>query len=93
MNTYEVKFIIKDHYQYTGEDITDYEYINPFDEGEYTEAENAAEALQIVIEQIAEWYEYNGSMVVNYGGNHILLINPYDEYTEYCRGIAIPISA
>lgn len=90
---YEVKFIIKDHYQYTGEDITDYEYINPFDEEEYTEAENAAEALQIVIERIADWHEYNGSTVVKASGNNLLLINPYDEYTEYCRGIAIPISA
>ena len=90
---YEVKFIIKDHYQYTGEDITDYEYTNPFGSGEYTEAENAAEALQIVIEQIVDWHEYNGSTVVKASGNNLLLINPYDEYTEYCRGIAIPISA
>ena len=91
--TYEVKFICKDDYQYTGQDITDYtDYVNPLGKGVYTCAKNATEALNIVINKIINEEAKNGYEVVVVHGNYLLLSNKYSEYLEFQNGIATIIS-
>ena len=93
LNIYEVKFICRDDYQYTGEDITDYnDYVNPLGKGVYIHAKNASEALSIAVDEILKEEIKNGYEVADIHENYLLLINEYGEYLEFQRGIATVIS-
>ena len=93
LNIYEVKFICRDDYQYTGQDITNYNgYVNPLGKGVYIHAKNASEALSIAVDKILEEEIKNGYEVADIHGNYLLLINEYGEYLEFQRGIATVIS-
>lgn len=82
---YEIKFIYRDNYH----TIVDYDnYINPLGDDVYTEAYNAQEALDIVIDNITNELVENGFEFVDAGGNYLLVINDYGETIEYVRGIA-----
>lgn len=93
LNIYEVKFICRDDYQYTGQDITNYnDYANPLGKGVYIHAKNASEALDIAIDEILKEEIKNGYEIVDIHGNYLLLMNEYGEYLEFQRGIATVIS-
>ena len=93
LNIYEVKFICRDDYQYTGEDITDYnDYVNPLGKGVYIHAKNASEALSIAVDEILKEEIKNGYEIADIHENYLLLINEYGEYLEFQRGIATVIS-
>ena len=93
LNIYEVKFLCRDDYQYTGQDITNYnDYVNPLGKGVYIHAKNASEALSIVVNKILEEEIKNGYEIVDIHGNYLLLMNEYGEYLEFQRGIATVIS-
>ena len=93
LNIYEVKFICRDDYQCTGEDITDYNsYVNPLGKGVYIHAKNASEALSIAVDEILKEEIKNGYEVADIHENYLLLINEYGEYLEFQRGIATVIS-
>ena len=93
LNIYEVKFICRDDYQCTGQDITDYnDYVNPLGKGVYIHAKNASEALSIAIDEILKEEIKNGYEVADIHENYLLLINEYGEYLEFQRGIATVIS-
>ena len=93
LNIYEVKFICRDDYQYTGQDITNYnDYVNPLGKGVYIHAKNASEALSIAVDKILEEEIKNGYEVADIHENYLLLINEYGEYLEFQRGIATVIS-
>ena len=93
LNIYEVKFICRDDYQYTGQDITDYnDYVNPLGKGVYIHAKNASEALSIAVDEILKEEIKNGYEVADIHENYLLLINEYGEYLEFQRGIATVIS-
>lgn len=93
LNTYEVKFICRDDYQYTGEDITNYnDYVNPLGKAVYIHAKNASEALDIAIDEILKIEINNGYEIADIHGNYLLLMNEYGEYLEFQRGIATVIS-
>ena len=93
LNIYEVKFICRDDYQCTGEDITDYNnYVNPLGKGVYIHAKNASEALSIAVNEILEEEIKNGYEIADIHENYLLLINEYGEYLEFQRGIATVIS-
>ena len=93
LNIYEVKFLCRDDYQYTGLDITNYnDYVNPLGKGVYIHAKNASEALSIVVNKILEEEIKNGYEIVDIHGNYLLLMNEYGEYLEFQRGIATVIS-
>ena len=93
LNIYEVKFICRDDYQYTGRDITNYnDYVNPLGKGVYIHAKNASEALSIAVDEILKEEIKNGYEIVDIHGNYLLLMNEYGEYLEFQRGIATVIS-
>ena len=93
LNIYEVKFICRDDYQYTGQDITNYNnYVNPLGKGVYIHAKNASEALSIAVNEILEEEIKNGYEIADIHENYLLLINEYGEYLEFQRGIATVIS-
>ena len=93
LNIYEVKFICRDDYQYTGQDITDYnDYVNPLGKAVYINAKNASEALSIAVDEILKEEIKNGYEVADIHENYLLLINEYGEYLEFQRGIATVIS-
>ena len=93
LNIYEVKFICRDDYQYTGQDITNYNnYVNPLGKDVYIHAKNASEALSIAVDKILEEEIKNGYEIVDIHGNYLLLMNEYGEYLEFQRGIATVIS-
>lgn len=93
LNIYEVKFICRDDYQYTGRDITNYnDYVNPLGKGVYIHAKNASEALSIAVDKILEEEIKNGYEVADIHENYLLLMNEYGEYLEFQRGIATVIS-
>ncbi len=93
LNIYEVKFICRDDYQYTGRDITNYnDYVNPLGKGVYIYAKKASEALSIAVDKILEEEIKNGYEVADIHENYLLLINEYGEYLEFQRGIATVIS-
>ena len=93
LNIYEVKFICRDDYQYTGQDITNYnDYVNPLGKGVYIHAKNASEALSIAVDKVLEEEIKNGYEIADIHGNYLLLINEYGEYLEFQRGIATVIS-
>ena len=93
LNIYEVKFICRDDYQCTGQDITNYnDYVNPLGKGVYIHAKNASEALSIAVDEILEEEIKNGYEVADIHENYLLLINEYGEYLEFQRGIATVIS-
>ena len=93
LNIYEVKFLCRDDYQYTGQDITNYnDYVNPLGKGVYIHAKNASEALSIAVDKILEEEIKNGYEIADIHGNYLLLINEYGEYLEFQRGIATVIS-
>lgn len=93
LNIYEVKFICRDDYQYTGQDITNYnDYVNPLGKGVYIHAKNASEALSIAVDKILEEEIKSGYEIVDIHGNYLLLMNEYGEYLEFQRGIATVIS-
>ena len=93
LNIYEVKFLCRDDYQYTGQDITNYnDYVNPLGRGVYIHAKNASEALSIAVNKILEEEIKNGYEIVDIHGNYLLLMNEYGEYLEFQRGIATVIS-
>ena len=93
LNIYEVKFICRDDYQYTGQDITNYnDYVNPLGKGVYIHAKNASEELSIAVDKILEEEIKNGYEIVDIHGNYLLLMNEYGEYLEFQRGIATVIS-
>lgn len=93
LNIYEVKFICRDDYQCTGQDITNYnDYVNPLGKGVYIHAKNASEALDIAIDEILKEEIKNGYEIVDIHGNYLLLMNEYGEYLEFQRGIATVIS-
>ena len=93
MNTYEVKFICRDDCQINGYVPTDYSgYENPLGEGMYTEANNADEALSIVLKQIAMTYSALGYEIVDVYGNYLLLIHEDEYQMEFSRGIAVVVS-
>ena len=93
LNIYEVKFICRDDYQYTGQDITNYnDYVNPLGKGVYIHAKNASEALSIAVDKVLEEEIKNGYEVADIHENYLLLINEYGEYLEFQRGIAMVIS-
>ena len=76
LNIYEVKFICRDDYQYTGEDITNYnDYINPLGKAVYIHAKNASEALDIAIDEILKIEINNGYEIADIHGNYLLLMN------------------
>lgn len=92
-NIYEVKFICRDDYQYTGRDMTNYnDYVNPLGKAVYIHAKNASEALSIAVDKILEEEIKNGYEVADIHENYLLLINEYGEYLEFQRGIATVIS-
>lgn len=93
LNIYEVKFICRDDYQYTGQDITNYNnYVNPLGKGVYIHAKNASEALSIAVDKALEEEIKNGYEIADIHENYLLLINEYGEYLEFQRGIATVIS-
>ena len=93
LNIYEVKFICRDDYQYTGRDITNYnDYVNPLGKGVYIHAKNASEALSIAVDEILKEEIKNGYEIADIHENYLLLINEYGEYLEFQRGIATVIS-
>ena len=93
LNIYEVKFICRDDYQYTGQDITNYnDYVNPLGKAVYIHAKNASEALSIAVDKILEEEIKNGYEIVDIYGNYLLLMNEYGEYLEFQRGIATVIN-
>ena len=93
LNIYEVKFICRDDYQYTGQDITDYnDYVNPLGKAVYIHAKNASEALSIAVDEILKEEIKNGYEIADIHENYLLLINEYGEYLEFQRGIATVIS-
>ena len=93
LNIYEVKFICRDDYQYTGQDITNYnDYVNPLGKAVYIHAKNASEALSIAVDKVLEEEIKNGYEIVDIHGNYLLLMNEYGEYLEFQRGIATVIS-
>ena len=93
LNIYEVKFICRDDYQYTGQDITNYnDYVNPLGKGVYIHAKNASEALSIAVDEILKEEIKNGYEIADIHENYLLLINEYGEYLEFQRGIATVIS-
>ena len=93
LNIYEVKFLCRDDYQYTGQDITNYnDYVNPLGKAVYIHAKNASEALNIAVDKILEEEIKNGYEIVDIHGNYLLLMNEYGEYLEFQRGIATVIS-
>ena len=93
LNIYEVKFLCRDDYQYTGQDITNYnDYVNPLGKGVYIHAKNASEALSIAVDKILEEEIKNGYEIADIHENYLLLINEYGEYLEFQRGIATVIS-
>ena len=93
LNIYEVKFICRDDYQCTGQDITNYnDYVNPLGKAVYIHAKNASEALNIAVDKILEEEIKNGYEIVDIHGNYLLLMNEYGEYLEFQRGIATVIS-
>ena len=93
LNIYEVKFICRDDYQYTGRDITNYnDYVNPLGKAVYIHAKNASEALSIAVDKVLEEEIKNGYEVADIHENYLLLINEYGEYLEFQRGIATVIS-
>ena len=93
LNIYEVKFICRDDYQYTGQDITNYNnYVNPLGKGIYIHAKNASEALSIAVDEILKEEIKNGYEIADIHENYLLLINEYGEYLEFQRGIATVIS-
>lgn len=92
-NIYEVKFICRDDYQCTGEDITDYnDYVNPLGKAVYIHAKNASEALSIAVDEILKEEIKNGYEIADIHENYLLLINEYGECLEFQRGIATVIS-
>ena len=93
LNIYEVKFICRDDYQYTGQDITNYNnYVNPLGKDVYIHAKNASEALSIAVDEILKEEIKNGYEIADIHENYLLLINEYGEYLEFQRGIATVIS-
>ena len=93
LNIYEVKFLCRDDYQYTGQDITNYnDYVNPLGKGVYIHAKNASEALSIAVDEILKEEIKNGYEIADIHENYLLLINEYGEYLEFQRGIATVIS-
>ena len=93
LNIYEVKFICRDDYQCTGQDITDYnDYVNPLGKGVYIHAKNASEALSIAVDKVLEEEIKNGYEIADIHENYLLLINEYGGYLEFQRGIATVIS-
>ena len=93
LNIYEVKFICRDDYQYTGEDVTNYNnYVNPLGKDVYIHAKNASEALSIAVDEILKEEIKNGYEIADIHENYLLLINEYGEYLEFQRGIATVIS-
>ena len=93
LNIYEVKFICRDDYQYTGQDITNYnDYVNPLGKAVYIHAKNASEALSVAVDEILKEEIKNGYEVADIHENYLLLINEYGEYLEFQRGIATVIS-
>ena len=93
LNIYEVKFICRDDYQYTGQDITNYNnYVNPLGKDVYIHAKKASEALSIAVDEILKEEIKNGYEIADIHGNYLLLINEYGEYLEFQRGIAMVIS-
>ena len=93
LNIYEVKFLCRVDYQYTGQDITNYnDYVNPLGKGVYIHAKNASEALSIAVDKILKEEIKNGYEIADIHENYLLLINEYGEYLEFQRGIATVIS-